>query len=101
MKKTFRREAVSNPTNTKPLSFFPRRGNMPRRGRYEVQGQEQKVLCPREYYEQSDWATKCILCILLLYLNKINGLGINRSCKTSKKNAFYMSVSERKPLPSH
>lgn len=74
---------------------------MPRRGRYEVQGQEQKVLCPREYYEQSDWATKCILCILLLYLNKINGLGINRSCKTSKKNAFYMSVSERKPLPSH
>lgn len=57
---------------------------MPRGGRYEVQGQEQKVLCPREYYEQSDWATKCILCILLLCLNKINGLGINKSSKTSK-----------------
>lgn len=57
---------------------------MPRGGRYEVQGQEQKVLCPREYYEQSDWATKCILCILLLCLNKINGLGINNSSKTSK-----------------
>lgn len=99
MKKTFRREAASNPTNTKPLSFLPRRGNMPRGGRYEVQGQEQKVLCPREYYEQSDWATKCILCILLLCLNKINGLGINNSCKTSKC-FLYVSV-RKKTFPSH
>jgi hypothetical protein len=51
MKTTFRREAESNPIDTKPLSSYPRRGNMPCGGRSEVQNQEQRGLCPREYYE--------------------------------------------------